>query len=80
MNNKKIDDSFYYLHENAHIHLVTRYLQVASKYLPVLAEFSGLEWGWQLLYDKNSGMLYAPPQLLPYEEYKRKDKKHMRNE
>ena len=45
-NNKKIDDSFCLLSENAHIHLVSRYLQVASKYLPVMAEFSGLEWGW----------------------------------
>ena len=78
---KKITgDSFYYLCENAHIHLVSSYLQVASKYLPILAEFSGLEWSWQLLYDKNNGMLYPPAQLLPYEQkYKRKDKKHMRD-
>ena len=34
----------------------------------------------QGLYDKNSGKLYVPAQFLSYEEYKRKDKKHMRNE
>ena len=43
---KKIDDSFCLMCENAYIHLVSRYLQAASKCLPVLAELSGLEWSW----------------------------------
>ena len=43
---EQIDDSFCPMCENACIHLVTRYLQVVSKYLLVLAELSGLEWGW----------------------------------
>ena len=34
----------------------------------------------QWLHGKNSDKLYAPAQLLPYEQkYKRKDKKHMRD-
>ena len=59
------------MHENAHIHLVSRYLQVASKYLLVLAEISGVEWGCQRLYDKSNDKLYAPAQLLPYQQYKK---------
>ena len=44
--NKKIDDSFCLMCENAYIHLTSRYLQVASKYLLVLAELSGAEQSW----------------------------------
>ena len=80
---KIIDNSFCPMCENAHIHLVSRFLQVTSKYLPALAEFSGVEWGCQGLYDKSNDKLYASAQLLPHsiyeQKYKRKDKKYMRN-
>ena len=45
--------------------------QGVFKYLPVLAEFSGVEWGCQRLCDKSNDKLYAPPQLLPYQQYKK---------
>ena len=93
---RKLQDSARYVKKKVIKKQMTRFVQcvkmpifilyqgvfkwLASIYQPWQSSV-GLSGVGQGLYDKNSVKLYAPAQLLPYEQkHKRKDKKHMRNQ
>ena len=54
--------------------LERRTLEVPTKYGVLHRSVPVYEMRWKGLWDKNSDKLYAPDQLLPEEEYKRKHK------